>query len=567
MSRTFNAQLILAALCMVTMMMGCGGGGDDVTTLGDRDTLLPEQLVPEIQVQIVDHQYRVSGLSHENLNPDPIRSIIASATSSLDIAVTRINRQEVVDALLTEAQSGTQIRIITEKAYYDADNYIPFYAQLEDQTKNGGNIDIHTDEDGLPRLMHARFLIIDNARVVTGSYNWETVNSEKTYGDVITILNTAVAAAFANQFNQMFIEGNFGVHKRNDTQHSFLVGAGNGLLEVYFGPGDQPRELLLSEVGQSANVTFAIQQFKDLVLAEYMLGWISSNPNNSLIALFNDFGPQGDFDENAVYDAFRGLTEDTEFSGGALYVNDLIDFSGTFNGYNVMNHKLLICDHAYSNQEWSAVFSTSNYSELGFTLNDEVMLIMRGVPLVSKYWRGLALSETLPPETLQLPGDVQEFDQLFAMWPYVASPEAPLFRDFGDVPCGIVYGSVDNFRPTITIQTGDGEFTDIDIDLTFSVEGSLYFNGDLYGPITPTVEGDIFEESDIMNPDQRYMLVVPAGEVTLTTIVLERDGTLSELFQPDEITFNIGPGGVKEVNLSINQAAESGTTPGTGGGL
>ncbi len=567
MSRTFNAQLILAALCMVTMMMGCGGGGDDVTTPGDRDTLLPEQLVPEIQVQIVDHQYRVPGLSDENLDPDPIRSIIASATSSLDIAVTRINRQEVVDALLTEAQSGTQIRIVTEKAYYDADNYAPFYAQLEDQTKNGGNIDIRTDEDGLPRLMHSRFMIIDNARVVTGSYNWETVNCEKTYGDVITILNTAVAAAFANQFNQMFVEGNFGVHKRNDTQHSFLVGAGNGLLEVYFGPGDQPRELLLSEVGQSANVTFAIQQFKDLVLAEYMLGWITSNPNNSLIALFNDFGPQGDFDENAVYDAFVGVIEDPDSAGGALYVNDLIDFSGTFNGYNVMNHKLMICDHAYSNQEWAVIFSTSNYSELGFTLNDEVMLIMRGVPLVSKYWRGLALSETLPPETLQLPGDVQEFDQLYAMWPYLAAENSAFFRDFGDVPCGIVFGEVDNFRPTVTIQSGDGEFVDVDIDLGFAVEGSLYFTGDLYGPMTPTVDGDLFEESEVINPDHRYMLVVPAGEVTLTTIVLTRDGSVSELFQPDEITFNIGPGGVREVNLNINQAAEAGTTPGAGGGL
>jgi hypothetical protein len=63
------------------------------------------------------------------------------------------------------------------------------------------------------------------------------------------------------------------------------------------------------------------------------------------------------------------------------------------------------------------------------------------------------------------------------------------------------------------------------------------------------------------------MLVVPAGTVTIRTIVTDRDGAASLLFQPDETEVEIGPGCVKEVTLKINQAGGGGgTTPGSGGG-
>jgi hypothetical protein len=479
--------------------------------------------------------------------------------------VTRINRQEVVNALLNEAQSGTQIRIVTEKAYYEAATYAPFFGQLEDAAANAGNIVIHTDNDNLPRLMHARFLVIDHARVVTGSYNWETVECENTYGDVISILNTAVAAAFTNQFNQMFLEGNFGVSKRIDTQQSFLVGSGQGMLEVYFGPNDQPRERLSTEINRSQNIIFSIQQFKDLVLANTLFGWLNASAENTMVGLWHDIAELGDQDENNIYQAFADYTVTP--TGGTCYVSLLIDSGGLFNGYNVMNHKLMFCDNSLAGGEPTMVFSTANYTDLGFTLNDEVMLIMRGVPLVSKYWRGLDFTNSLPPTNVQEPGDIQEFDQLLAMWPHAISDGANPLRDFPDVPCGIVFGEVSNFRPTVTIDAGQGEFEDIDVDLSFLVEGTLFFSSASYGPVAPVAATDTFVRSEIANPDHRYLLVVPAGEVTLRTVVVDEEGSANVLFQPDEVQFDIGPGGVKRINLKINQASTEELTPGGGGGF
>jgi mitochondrial cardiolipin hydrolase len=549
--------LLLTAMCMLLLgVAACGGGGDD--EVGPPTLLNPEDTVPDVQVQVVDHRFRTAQLSDDNLDVDPIFNLIASANSSLDIAMTRIDRQEVVTALLNEAKSGTNIRIVTEKAYYDAPNYKPFYDALEDPQANGGNIEIKTDLEGSPRLMNDRFMIIDQTRVVTGSYNWESRWADRTFGDVISILNTNVAAAFTSQFNQMFVEGNFGVNKRDDSNHVFLVGGGNGVLEVYFGPTDRPRDLLETEITNSQTVVAAIQQFDDTQLASTMLSWLQAVDGNMFI-LDNDIDALGDQDENAVYHAFTDYVQNGGGSG-KLYINTPIDESGAFLDYNTMNHKLLFADNAAAGGNPTIVFTTANWSDIAFTQNDETMVIMRGNPLVSKYWRQANLTRSLPSANVHKPGDFQEIDQLFCMFPYISSADAPLFRDFNEVPCALIYGTVDNFRNPLTIQQNDGSFVDVSIDLTFEIEGQYYFSEAGFGPLTPTVDGDMFVQQAALNPNHEFQLVVPAGHITVRTIVTA-DGSEGGLnFQPDETTFWIGPGAVRKVSLKVNQATDSTTT-------
>lgn len=551
--------LLLTAMCVFMLgVASCGGGGDDVNTPGSSTQLNPEDLVPDVQVQVVDHRFRTADLSDDNLDTDPIFSLIASASSSIDIAITRIDRQEVVNALLAEAQSGTTIRIVTEKYYYDLANYQPFYAELEDPDNNGGNITIVTDDEGTPRLMNQRFMIIDQARVVTGSYNWESRWADRTYGDVINILNTNVAAAFSSQFNQMFIEGNFGVGKRDDSNHTFLVGSGNGILEVYFGPTDRPRDLLVSELSNSTNVVVAVQQFKDVDMANNVLSWLNNVPGN-MVMLINDIEDLGDAEENAVYQALVDYTESDEGTAG-LYLNTPMDPSGQFSDYNTMNHKLMFADNSAAGGFPSVIYSTASWSDISFTQNDELIVIMRGNSLVSKYWRQMDLTDSMPPSTVADPADVQEFDQLFCMWPYVSNGTAEYFRDFAEVPCGLIYGTVDNFRNPITVQQSDGTFVDVNIDITFEIDGTTFFGGDAYEGLVPTTNGDMFVQQEALNPDHEFMLVVPAGEVTVRTIVTAEDGSANTLnFQPDETTFWIGPGGVRELTLKVNQATDSTT--------
>jgi cardiolipin hydrolase len=560
----FHKWLPLMGLVFALLIAGCESGGDGETT-GPVTTLDPGDLVPEVSVQIVDHQYRNASFSDENLDPDPIFQIIRSATSTLDIAVSSLDRQAVVQALLDEAATGTQIRIVTEKAFYDDQNYKAFYNQLEDITRNSGNISIRTDNEGFPRVMHSRFLVIDRARVVTGSYTWESADFDHTFGDVISLLDTGIAAAFTNQFNQMFNEGNFGVNKRDDTPHSFLVGGGRGMVEVYFGPTDKLREQLVQEVVASRNVSFAVQQFKDEILASQMLGWLSGNLNRTLTGAINDIGILGDAEENFIYQGyFFGYLQEPPQDGGALTINaDFID--PDFAELNTMNHKLLLADHGETNGEPSLTFTTANYTPLSFSLNDEVMVILRGAPLVSKYWRGVVPNRSLQASSSALgilddAADIQEFDSLAVMYPYV-STLGSAYRGYPARQSAYIFGEVENFQRTITVPDGSGAFTDIDIDLSFEVEGRSFF-----GEVFPsndfdflTFADDEFEENEILNPNHRYLLVVPAGEVTVTVNVLTGDGSQTALFEPTVRTVTVGPGGVRNLDLRINQTLAEGT--------
>jgi hypothetical protein len=568
-------MLIIALLAMVGLT-SCGGGSED--PIVDESP----NLVPDVSVQTVDHRYRTSSFSDANLNNDPIFALIASANSSLDVAATAIDRQEVVEALLQEARAGTQIRIITEKAYYDDLTYKPFYDQLEDVNLNNGNIDVRHDNDGAPRIMHSRFLIIDQARVVTGSYNWESSTSNHTFGDVITLNSTEIAAAFANQFNQMFIEGNFGVHKRDDTKHTFLVGSGNGIIEIYFGPNDKPLDLLENEINASANIYFAIQQFKDARLANNMLNWVTSNQNFNLIGMFNDIGALGDAEENNIFNAFINYQDNNaNVQGGSVFVSDLDQLNGLLASsrfdpvtqtnipiqVNAMNHKLLYADRALAGGAPSVTFTTGNYSVLGFDQNDEVMVIMRGNELARKYWSGSNLSGSLPPDGINSYKDIKEFDQLFVMHPMTLSDGSAPFRQFLPVSSAIIIGKINNFKPTLTIDDGTGTFDEIDIDVQFEVEGNYFFNNFAFGPVEPYAEDiDHFVENEAQNPDHRFMMVVPAGDLILRTIVVELDGSASGRFQPTETEVSVGPGGVREISLNINQSQETLNAGGGGGG-
>jgi PLD-like domain len=583
--RSLNYLRAAALTLLLLAAASCGGGGEETT--GPRTNLRPEDLVPEVQVQAVDFKFRNSGLSDDNLAVDPVLQLIASATTSLDIAATRIDRQEFVAALLAEAQSGTNIRIVTEKAYYDDAAYQPFYAQLEDPTKNNNNIEVHTDKEGLPRMMHSRFIIVDQARVVTGSYTWESSTNADTIGDVVTILNTGVAAAFASQFNQMFVEGLFGVNKRDDSAHIFGVGgvengAPRATLEVYFGPTDRPTDFISTEFASSNNVIFAVQQFSDPVLAGTVFGYVGAGRN--LVAMINDFGEIGEQDENDIYfglvNATANLANNQSVAINGVWndVNQNAQFDQNefshwlpkqtagaldeFATFNTLNHKLIYADHAFGGRP-TITTTTANFSNLGFTLNDEVFIFMRGLPLTNKYFRGINYISSIPPDVLESAGDVQELDQLVMMFPYIGAPESQLtYRPFSLVPTSLVFGDVPNFRQTVSIEDPTGQSVmDVDVDLRFSIFGTTYFgqqigsnHKDANGDFDDTFPLDVnFIESEAVNADHEYMMVIPAGQFTIVVDTFQVSGDTALPFEQTTREISTGPGGGRRVTLRMGR--------------
>jgi hypothetical protein len=262
--------------------------------------------------------------------------------------------------------------------------------------------------------------------------------------------------------------------------------------------------------------------------------------------IWNDLNSDGQMDLNEFS---HWLPKQT---AGA--VDEFIDF-------NTMNHKILYADHAFGGTP-TVMSSSANWDDLGFSLNDEVFVFMRGLSLTNKYFRGLNYSNSVPPAVLEQAGDVQEIDQLATMFPFITSPAGQNYRPFLNVPTGIVFGSVPNYRETIDIQQADGSIDeDIAVDLEFSIFGTTYFgipvgsgHKDVSGRYDDTFPlGVDFITSSTANPDKEYMLVLPAGSFTIVVDTVPGDTSTVVPFEQTSRQVDVGPGGVRFATLRMGR--------------
>jgi len=563
--------ILVLGLGFIALLGACGGGDNGTTPTNEGppsgSSAHPWGVYSGVSVDFIDRTYRVSnGPTEDPKDIDPIFYHLASARSSLDMAFSRIDRQEVVDAILSAANS-VHVRILTEKAFAEDAHYRPFI----DQLRAHPNIEVRTDLDGTPRLMHERFIIIDNARVVTGSYNWSEEGSERTMGDMLVINDSRVANAFLNEFNQMFVEGRFGAEKSDVIQHSFQVGSGLGIVEVYFGPTNPIDQILEQEIEQSNHVAGIVQQFSSASFANFVIQWLSGlvgagDPTlRSMHLVINDIGAYGSAEENTVYSALAGLltggpAQETEGIPATLAINQPPSSDWVGVGARV-NHKVLFADHAAGTGIPSVCVSTANWTTQGFTLNDEVLVVLRGVVLATKYHYLLSFNGVPHFGSNFITPDVREIEQVLLMHPFATNgtgADVPRDPALADVSCGLIHGKVDNFRREFSYQDQSGNLVTQLLDIQWVVEGEYYFGG----PITPYVY-PTFDESELTNPDHNYVLAVPAGNLTITAVVVDDSGNELDAFTPVEKKVEIGPGGVKNVNFSITAPVITG---GAGGG-
>jgi len=337
MYRLFCMLPLAALLLCLFGAAGCGGGDDD--ELGSGSELNPKDTVPEIEVYAVDFRYRTTfhnnpwGYSQLPYNSDPALPLLRTASSSLDLAIPRLSRQELVDALLQLAQAGVAVRIVTELDSYQDAAQKAFFDQLEAGPTT--NIQIRTDTDALPRQMGCRFFIIDKLQVVCSSFPFESSEYDQSMGDVILIRDPDVAqSAFSVVFDDMF-NGRFGREKYPAIQHNFMLGQGDAALEVYFLPNDDFTTLMTRELNLANVVLVSQQQWGDTALAGSLGTWLASTiPPNSLFGqrvlgvMINDTSedplsvtdanPNQDIWERSVDEYFTTLLSNPEEGGQTI---------------------------------------------------------------------------------------------------------------------------------------------------------------------------------------------------------------------------------------------------------
>lgn len=558
--------LLLPASCKnpdeaptVTPPGGGGGGGN-----GGGGGQLPGG-PPEVQVFFVDYAFRNAALTDAPHDFDPIPDLVRSSKLSIDIAIERINNQDFVNLLLSKAndpQTPVPIRIITERAYLQNPNYAPYYEQLQDPAVNGNNIFVHADTEGEPRMMHSRFMVIDNAKVVLGTYPFEAAGARSTIGDVVVISRGDVAAAVTDQFVQMFEEGKFGIQKSERTPHFFPLSDGQSAVEVYFGPIDNLRDRYIAGMESASAIAFAVKEFTDLgfdsLLRYILLQWA---PENNFFGIINDFTLEA-FSPNATSESdivYRELRENIDGDiDGVPEPWDAQRPNSTLNGTvayanNTINHKYIYSPNLGAGVA-GVMTGSMNWAQLAFEQNDEIMIVLRGEPLAQLY-RGRAVFLTNTGYALNVTRTTEptEFGETFSNWTAYLVDFDPDTRALRNRGFGLIYGYLIGAN---TQQTVDDQ-----VNIFFTYSGTSF----LGYPIVP--QQLEFDDDPITNPEGTYAFLVPAGQILISSTVAS--GSSTRTYNIPARQFNIGPGGIRRINMTLQSTtftAQSGGNAGGGGG-
>jgi hypothetical protein len=113
--------------------------------------------------------------------------------NSVDIAVAWITNTNILKCLRNCLSKGVEIRIITVK---DHINRIEAYEQLY---YNGASIRMMSS-----KMMHNKFCIIDNRKVISGSFNW-TANANNNHENItVSSGDYEFVKQYSNEFDKLF---------------------------------------------------------------------------------------------------------------------------------------------------------------------------------------------------------------------------------------------------------------------------------------------------------------------------------------------------------------------------
>jgi phosphatidylserine/phosphatidylglycerophosphate/cardiolipin synthase-like enzyme len=172
----------------------------------------------------------------ERLRGGPDRALanaIHQARMSVDVAAYDLNLWSIRDALLDAHHRGLTVRMVTDSDNLDG-------PEIQDLRLAG----IQVLGDRREGLMHNKFLVIDRQDVWTGSMNLTINSAYRNNDNLVHIRAPRLAEDYTVEFEEMFINDQFGPGSPANTPYPKLKVGGTNL-EVYFSPDDGVQEQII----------------------------------------------------------------------------------------------------------------------------------------------------------------------------------------------------------------------------------------------------------------------------------------------------------------------------------
>jgi phosphatidylserine/phosphatidylglycerophosphate/cardiolipin synthase-like enzyme len=285
---------------------------------------------------------------------DLVSASIIAAKQSVDVALRELSLESITKALITVTRRGVPVRVVT-----DTDS-------LTGRSNFQALIDagILVVDDQQPGIMNDKFIVVDHSQVWTGSVDYNVSGVFREYNTVVRISSPEIAADYTKEFDEMFVNNQFGRLVVPETPYSSVTLQGTQV-DVLFSPDDlvvDRLSMLLGEAQQS------------IYFLAYSFG------SNDLGNIIREKAAQGV--------AVGGVLESDQVSSEQANPNQVeelrlfrqagLDLRLDGNA-EIMNHKIMIIDGRI------VVMGSYDFTNRAETENDENVLIIYNEKIAQKF--------------------------------------------------------------------------------------------------------------------------------------------------------------------------------------
>lgn len=278
-----------------------------------------------------------------------LAAAIDATQNTLDIAAFELNNEVITEAIINAYERGVVVRVVTDDEH-----------GLEDDESTITELElagIPVVDDDRSGLMHNKFLIMDGINVWLGSMNLTENGVYRNNNNGILIRSVRLAQVYQAEFNEMFVDGDFGITSDPTNSGDFSI---EGVpVQVYFASENNVIQVLLNQVAAAQN-SIRIMAF--------------SFTRDDLGQALIDAVGRG-VDVQAVFETTGSETEFSELR--RLFCANLDARQDGNNG--ILHHKVFIID------ENTVITGSFNYSNNAVRSNDENVMIIQNPDIAALY--------------------------------------------------------------------------------------------------------------------------------------------------------------------------------------
>ncbi len=285
-----------------------------------------------IQVFFTTPRYPDKPAYHQGGIDEKLVAAIDGAQKSVDVAAFELNLLNVTEALIRAHQRGVKVRVVTDVDY--AEDVGP-ERLLKAQ--------IHVVFDSAEPFMHNKFVVIDGRQVWTGSWNLTDSCTYRNNNNVVVVNSKLLAQNYTTEFEEMFVDGKFGIFSPENTPHPRLEIAGVQV-ENFFEPEANARARIIELIGTARSgidvlaFVFTDDEIAKAIVARHRAGvpvrivveTRNVTADGSDVAAFQKAGIPILFDGNPylmhhkviIVDGTTVISGSYNFSGNAANAND-----------------------------------------------------------------------------------------------------------------------------------------------------------------------------------------------------------------------------------------------------